>query len=200
MEQQHKVSDGVPKLKGNAFFRCPSCMTMKLCTKRPEKHKNLGATSQYCTPCLAPSSFPPTASDLDNDPKIEDQPTVQNSQPPATTTSPTLNGIFADDNDINDCIDHIHLPAALPGQHFHIDFGFVCGSDFKMKTKNGEGPTITSINGKNSYCLIVDRATQNMWVYLGNTNTPPVEPVCMILRNLEQPAHIAQFVRTKIKP
>ena len=33
MEQQHKVSDGVPKLRGNVFFHCPSCMTMKLCTK-----------------------------------------------------------------------------------------------------------------------------------------------------------------------
>jgi hypothetical protein len=26
---------GVPQLRGNAFYRCPSCMSGKLCTKRP---------------------------------------------------------------------------------------------------------------------------------------------------------------------
>ena len=101
---------------------------------------------------------------------------------PSTATSATLNSIFADDDEMEEYIDHIHLPDALPGQHFHFDFGFVCGSDFKMKTNNGEGPTITSIDGKNSYCLIVDRATRYMWVYLGNTKAPPVEPVCMVLQ------------------
>ena len=182
MQQQHKVSDGVPKLRGNAFFRCPSCMTMKLCNKRPGKHKTLGATSQYCTPCSAPSSVPYTAPETSEDQTMDDQTTNDNVNVGQSTTSPTLNGIFADDDDIDKYLDDIHLPDALPGQHFHLDFGFVRGSDFKMKTNNGEGPTITSIDGKNSYCLIVDRATRYMWVYLGNSKAPPVEPVRMVLR------------------
>lgn len=34
LEQLHKHVNGVPALKGNAFYRCPSCMSGKLCTKR----------------------------------------------------------------------------------------------------------------------------------------------------------------------
>ena len=124
------------------------------------------------------------AYDKSEEPMMEDRPTNNdaNITQPSTATSPTLNGIFADDDKMDEYIDHIHLPDALPGQHFHIDFGFIRVSDFKMKTNNGEGPTITSIDKKNSYCLIVDRATQYMWVYLGNTKAPPVEPVRMVLQ------------------
>ena len=32
MEHQHQCSDGVPQLRGNAFWRCPSCMSGKLTT------------------------------------------------------------------------------------------------------------------------------------------------------------------------
>ena len=34
-----------------------------------------------------------------------------------------------------------------PGQHFHMDFGFVRGSDYTIKS---EDKTITSIDGYNS--------------------------------------------------
>ena len=34
LETLHKHVNGVPALKGNAFYRCPSCMSGKLCTKR----------------------------------------------------------------------------------------------------------------------------------------------------------------------
>ena len=34
MEKIHQHVIGVPKLKGNAFYRCPSCLSGKLCTKR----------------------------------------------------------------------------------------------------------------------------------------------------------------------
>ena len=56
-------------------------------------------------------------------------------------------------------LDDLHLPEALPSQHFHIDFRFVRGSDFKVLKENGKGPTLTSVDAKNSYCLIVDRTT-----------------------------------------
>ena len=40
------------------------------------------------------------------------------------------------------------------GQHFHMDFGFVRGSEYRVKQEHG--PTLTSIDGFNSYLIIVD--------------------------------------------
>ena len=50
--------------------------------------------------------------------------------------------------------DDIYMPNSLPGQHFHMDFGFVRGSNYSVKTE--DGPTVTSIDGYNSYLIIVD--------------------------------------------
>ena len=155
LQATHKHADGVPKLHGNAFYRCPSCMTSKT-TKLPGHHQNLGATRTHKS--LA----------------------QQTSKTPAARISPSPGDEEMDD--FEEYVDSLYLPEALPGQHFHIDFGFVRGSKFRVKTENGEGPTITSVDGKNFYCLIVDRATRYMWVYLSNTKEPPVEPVRMILR------------------
>ena len=44
-----------------------------------------------------------------------------------------------------------------PGQHFHMDFGFVRGTGYKIKSEKQS--TITNIDGFNSYLLIVDRVT-----------------------------------------
>ena len=93
---------------------------------------------------------------------------------------PPLSQLDDDLENLEQYTNSLHLPEALPGQHFHIDFGFVRGSECRVKTEDGEGPTITSVDGKNLYCLIVDRATRYMWVYLSNTKEPPV--VGMILR------------------
>ena len=160
MEMLHKDADGVPKLRGNAFFRCPSCMSNKLCTKLPGKHKNLGARTK--------------------------QGNKMNDKSDSMTTEDR-------DDDDSEILDDIHLPEALPGQHFHIDFGFVRGSDYRLKQENA--PTVTSIDGKNSYCLIVDRATRYMWIYLSGTKEPPVEPVRMILRKFGS-QHTHRTVRT----
>ena len=95
MESLHQHVDGVPKLHGNAFYKCPSCMSGKLSTKRAigKKEKN---TKTKTTPQI-----------------VEDQ-------------------------------DDTYMPDAQPGQHFHLDFGFVRGSDYNYKTK--EGTTVTSID------------------------------------------------------
>ena len=143
MEQTHKHTDGVPMLRGNAFYCCPSCMPGKLCTKLPGYHQTIGTH-----------------------------------QPAHHHTSPEYNK----SNELKDLVDDIYLPEALSGQHFHLDFGFVRGSEFKLETKKGKGPTITSIDGKNSYCLVIDRATCHIWVYISNSKEPPVEPVRMILK------------------
>lgn len=42
-----------------------------------------------------------------------------------------------------------------PGQQFHMDYGFVRGSDFSQK--NEEGKLITSKDDYNAYLLIVDK-------------------------------------------
>lgn len=58
----------------------------------------------------------------------------------------------------------IHLPDTNPGQHFHTDFGFVLGSEFSLKLKNGK--TITSIDAKNAYLLVADQVAPMIWVYI----------------------------------
>jgi len=72
-------------------------------------------------------------------------------------------------------LDELHRPDTKPGMNFHADFGFVRGSEFRLKTESGK--TITSIDGKNSYYLIIDRATHYNWVYIGDSKEPPVEAV-----------------------
>ena len=54
--------------------------------------------------------------------------------------------------------DDSNLQNGHPGQHFHMDFGFVRGTGFRIKQE--DKPTITSIDGFNSYLIIVDRVTR----------------------------------------
>ena len=82
----HQHAEGVPKLRDNTFYRCPSCMTRKICIKQPVwKQKRKNTKQQH----------------------------IQNS--PST---PIYEEPF----------DDVYLPNTLPGQHFHMDFGFVRGS------------------------------------------------------------------------
>ena len=107
MEEEHKLADGVPKLRGNAFYQCPSCMANKLCTKKcSNKHTTLGSK------CLS---------------------STEPHQSPSEPISPDM-----DDEEMDTYLDSLHLPDALPGQHFHLDFGFVRGSSFKLPTAKGE--------------------------------------------------------------
>jgi hypothetical protein len=62
--------------------------------------------------------------------------------------------------------------ACDPGQHFHVDFGFMKGSSYCKKDE--EGRTITSIDGFCSYFLIIDRKTRYLWVFLTKTKKPPL--------------------------
>lgn len=147
MKHQAKVSIGVPPLKGNAFYKCASCMASK-CTKKPVRTP-LGVSKQ------------------------------KDSGSPTATASEEINNL------IDEIIDDVYIPDALPGQHFHADFGFVRGSEFKLTTS--EGKTVTSVDGKNSYCLIVDRATRYCWVYLSDSKEPPTKAVKLILQKFKNP-------------
>ena len=64
-----------------------------------------------------------------------------------------------------------------------MDFGFIRGSQYTIKTE--EGPTITSKDGYNSYLLIIDRATRYTWVFLSKSKHPPVDIAREILRKFK---------------
>ena len=66
-----------------------------------------------------------------------------------------------------------------PGQHLHMDFGFVRGSDWS--SKNADDKLITIIDGFRSHLIIVDRATRYKWIFLTTTKTPPLKEVASIL-------------------
>ena len=133
----HHHVKGVPQLRGNAFWRCPSCMASKLSIKQPHRKSSL--------------------------------------RKPATAKDMKLS--WADDIKYDD--DDIYMPHALPGQHYHMDFGFVRGKGFMEKTK--EGRTITSMDGYNSYLLIIDRATRYTWTFLTGTKEPPIKEARAVL-------------------
>jgi len=60
-----------------------------------------------------------------------------------------------------------------PGQMFHMDFGFVRGSDFKQKESDGK--IITSKDGYNSYLVVVDRYSSYTWIMLSRSKDPPLQ-------------------------
>ena len=132
----HKYVKGVPKLRGNAFYKCPSCMTRKLCIKQ-----TIGQTIRKNT----------KQQHLETDDH---------------------------NNTFEELQDDIFVPNALPGQHFHMDFGFVRGSQFK---EIKEGKTITSIDGFNSYLIIIDRSTRYTWIFLQFSKDHPINVIERLL-------------------
>ena len=87
--------------------------------------------------------------------------------------------------------DEINL---LPGQRFHMDFGFMKGSGYCHK--DDEGKTITSIDGYRSYLRIIDRKTRYLWVFLRKTKKPPLEVVDKFLKEHGHPTAHNRTVRT----
>ena len=73
------------------------------------------------------------------------------------------------------------------GQHLHVDFGFVRGSDYSKTDKDGR--LITSKDGYRSYCLVIDRASRYITVILTKTKEPPIREL----------RHIFQQFRSKVK-
>ena len=134
-------------------------MSDKLCTKHPtHRHGNLGTTSK--TDAASPSS------------------------PASPSPSEPTDSIPLDSQEELDAwLDEIHLPDAEPGQHFHANFGFVRGSEFSLKLDDRK--TITSIDGKNSYLLVADRATHMIWVNVSNSKKAPVNEVRVLLKKFK---------------
>lgn len=165
MTHLHQYTTGVPKLQDNPFYKCPSCLIGKLTTKHTTSSNHMKTHGSI--------------------PTDKATPLYQHQQQTTDTSKSSSSNI---DNPIEDILDKLHLPTVQPGQHFHMDWGFVCASQFCHV--NEAGSTITSIDGKNSYLLIVDRATRYMWIYLSDTKTAPVEAAMIILQEFESTSPI----------
>jgi hypothetical protein len=74
-----------------------------------------------------------------------------------TNTKDTATPVEFDDW-FDDTPDLDQSEICAPGQHFHIDLGFMKGSGYCKKDE--EGRTITNIDGFCSYFLIIDRKTR----------------------------------------
>ena len=70
-----------------------------------------------------------------------------------------------------------------PGQHLHMDFGFVRGSSWH--STNDEGKLITSIDGQRAYLIIVDRATRYKWIFNTTTKKSPLAQVESVLNKFK---------------
>ena len=123
VENMHKYTLGVPKLREPPFYKCGTCLACKT------KKINHG-------PMKSTIKTPPDPEEL-----------------------------------------------IRPGQHLHMDFGFVRGSDWH--SKNEDGTLITIIDGQRSYLIIVDRATRYKWIFHTATKKPPLEQVESILRKFQ---------------
>ena len=66
-----------------------------------------------------------------------------------------------------------------PGESLYMDFGFVRGTDWTSKDE--EGRTVTSIDGKRAYLLIIDEATRWIWVFPTASKSLPLDLVKGVL-------------------
>jgi len=149
-KQLHKHVIGCPVLTRNAFFKCKYCMQDKA-TYRPMpsglvKRKLVGT----------PSSDQTGTETL-----------------PATVDHPE--SMLDAEVDPEEPVDPRDIPAPdlQPGQMFQMDMGFVRGSGYS--TKDEDGRRITSLDGYNSYLIIVDRKTRRHWVFLTKSKSPPIQ-------------------------
>ena len=89
---------------------------------------------------------------------------------------------------IGKIIKRVPMPKSKPesievGQHLHADFGFVRGSDYSVKDKQGK--LITSKDGYRSYCLVIDRKSRYIWIILTQTKEPPIRELQDLLTKLQ---------------
>jgi hypothetical protein len=75
-----------------------------------------------------------------------------------------------------------------------MDMGFVRGS--KYRTKDEDGQMVTSLDGYNSYLLIIDRATRYMWVFLSKYKTPKIDTIRGFLQTHGAKGPQQRYVRT----
>lgn len=77
------------------------------------------------------------------------------------------------------CVDTTDI-GCQPGERFHMDLGFVRGTKFSYKDEDGN--LVTSMDGYNSYLLIIDRATRYTWVFLAKSKAPQIDTIKSFLK------------------
>jgi hypothetical protein len=163
---------------------------------RPTIHR-LNRAAEYslahlCYGCAGQQILSMVHHDVDNQPKLQmycffkclacmlatgDSRDTKNTKDTATTVE------F--DDWFDDTTDLAQSDVCAPGQHFHVDFGFMKGSGYCKKDE--EGRTITSIDGFRSYFLIIDRKTRYVWVFLTKTKQPPLTIFSQFLKEHGHP-------------
>ena len=86
------------------------------------------------------------------------------------------------------------VPQCDPGQHFHVDFGFMKGTGYCKK--DDEGQTITSIDGYRSYLLVIDRKTRYVWVFLTKNKKPSLSIFAEFLKQHGHPTAQPKTIRS----
>jgi hypothetical protein len=89
---------------------------------------------------------------------------------------------------------HEAVKACAPGTSFRMDMGFVHG--MKYTHKDEDGRLISSLDGYNSYLLIVYRATCDAWVFLTKLKVPQIENVKKFLEIHGSKQHTRKYIRT----
>jgi len=80
------------------------------------------------------------------------------------------------------------------GAHFHMDIGFVRGTKFSSRDEDDR--LITSLDGYNSYILIIDRATRYTWVILTKSKIPQIDMLRTFLNMHGSKSAAQRYIRT----
>lgn len=99
--------------------------------------------------------------------------------------------------------------AQLPGERFHMDFGFVRGpknlqallnkrhmAEHKVRHAKSHHPIKTSHDGYSSYLLITNAASRHTWIFLTKTKEPPIVTLEVFLTQHGLKKDIPKFIRT----
>ena len=99
--------------------------------------------------------------------------------------------------------------AQLPGEQFHMDFGFVrgpknlqtllskrCTAKHKMRHAKSHYLVKTSHDGYSSYLLVTDAASRHTWIFLAKTKEPPIVTLEVFLTQHSLKNEIPKFIRT----
>jgi hypothetical protein len=101
---------------------------------------------------------------------------------------------YTEDSTTMDDINKSPMAYEKPGQRFHMDMGFVRGTKFSHR--DNDGNLVTSIDGYNSYLLIIDKATRYTWVFLAKTKTPPISTITGFLKTHGTKENVIKHIRT----
>ncbi len=180
MENLHQHLDGIPKLRVPPLYRCHTCMLMKS-TKR-------AITTNDVTKCIMDFKHQIEALGTPVNQSIMSDEPIMNVIDTGIRNHPTCLPTKAD----LDTMDK----TCSPGERFHMDMGFVRGTKYSIK--DADGSMITSLDGYNSYLLIIDRATRYIWIFLTKNKTPQVKVIKNFLQIHGAKSNTQKYVRTDL--